>query len=170
MRIRPETDADRAAIHAVNKAAFPTPAEADLVEVLRRRTVQLVSLVAEVDGEIVGHILFSPVSLTGHPQLNLMGLGPMAVVPPQQHKGVGSALVREGLRRCKQLGCHGVVVLGHPDYYPRFGFIPASRYKIRSEYAVPEGVFMITELKPGSLGNSSGVIHYDEAFGITVGL
>ena len=88
MRIRPETEADRAAVRAVDEAAFETPAEADLVEALRDKRVSLVSLVAEVDGKIVGHILFSPVSLNEHPHLNVMGLGPMAVVPGWQRKGV----------------------------------------------------------------------------------
>jgi GNAT superfamily N-acetyltransferase len=79
--------------------------------------VRLISLVAEADGRIVGHILFSPVSLAQHPELNVMGLGPMAVVPPYQRQGIGSALVREGLKQCEQLGCHAVVVVGHPHYY-----------------------------------------------------
>src|SRR5690606_1957460 len=105
MRIRPETKADRAAVRGVNEAAFETSAEADLVEAMGDKGVSVVSLVAEVDGRIVGHILFSPVSLKKHADLNLMGLGPMAVMPDYQRKGVGSALVREGLSYCKDLGC-----------------------------------------------------------------
>jgi putative acetyltransferase len=94
MRVRPETEADRLAVRAVNEAAFATSAEADLVEALLGKGVSLVSLVAEVEDKIVGHILFSPVSLSEHAQLNVMGLGPMAVVPDHQRTGVGSALVR----------------------------------------------------------------------------
>ena len=125
MRIRQETEADRAAVRAVNETAFETPTQADLVEALHGKDVSLVSLVAEVDGKVVGHILFSPVSLTEHAYLNLMGLAPMAVVPDYQRKGIGSALVRQGLTSCKELGCRAVVVVGHPEYYPRFGFVPA---------------------------------------------
>lgn len=164
MRIRPEANADRAAIHAVNRAAFGTSLEADLVDVLRAKAAALISLVAEVDDAIVGHILFSPVSLGGHGQLNLMGLGPMAVLPQRQRSGIGSALAQDGLKRCKQLGCHAVVVVGHPEYYPRFGFAPASRFGIRCNYDVPDDVFMLAELEPGALRGASGVIRYDEAF------
>jgi putative acetyltransferase len=165
MRIRPEADADRAAIHAVNQAAFETSAEADLVDALRAKAGQLISLVAAIDEKIVGHILFSAVSLAEHSGLNLMGLGPMAVLPQHQRGGIGSALVREGLKRCKALGCQAVVVVGHPEYYPRFGFVPASRYGIRCEYDVPDDVFMLAELKGGALRGASGLIRYDEAFG-----
>jgi putative acetyltransferase len=164
MRVRPETDADRAAVRAVNEAAFETPAEADLVEALRGSGVSLVSLVAEADGEIIGHILFSPVSLSDHVNLNLMGLGPMAVVPDRQRKGVGSALVRQGLMCCKDLGARAVVVVGHPEYYPRFGFAPASRYALRCEYDVPDDVFMVAELEAGALNGASGVVRYHDAF------
>jgi putative acetyltransferase len=164
MRVRPETEADRAAVRAVNEAAFETPAEADLVEALRGSGVSLVSLVAEADGEIIGHILFSPVSLSDHVNLNLMGLGPMAVVPDRQRKGVGSALVRQGLMCCKDLGARAVVVVGHPEYYPRFGFAPASRYALRCEYDVPDDVFMVAELEAGALNGASGVVRYHDAF------
>ena len=165
MRIRPESDADYAAIRSVNEAAFGTSVEADIVQVLRGKAGPLISLVAEVDGAIVGHILFSRVSLTGHPYLDIMGLGPMAVTPNRQRQSIGSALVRAGLERCRELGCQAVVVLGHAEYYPRFGFVPGARYGIRSEYDVPEDVFMIAELQAGALRGISGVIRYDEAFG-----
>ncbi len=165
MHIRQEDRADRAAVHAVNRAAFGTSAEAHLVDLLRPKAGKLVSLVAEVDDTVVGHVLFSPVSLSAHDNLNIMGLGPMAVAPDHQRKGIGSALVREGLEQCKQLGCQAVVVLGHAEYYPRFGFVPAARYAIRSEFDVPEDVFMIAELVAGALRGASGVVRYDEAFG-----
>jgi putative acetyltransferase len=164
MRIRSETEADRAAVRAVNEAAFETLAEADLVEVLHDKGAALVSLVAEVDGKVVGHILFSPVSLTEHAHLNFMGLAPMAVVPEHQRKGIGSALVRQGLTRCKDLRCCAVVVVGHPEYYPRFGFVPAGRYALRCEYDVPADVFMVAELEAGALNGASGLVRYDDAF------
>jgi putative acetyltransferase len=165
VQIRPETEADRGAIRAVNEAAFGSTAEADIVDALRAKGNALVSLVAARDGAIVGHILFSPVSLIGHDALELMGLGPMAVLPLEQRKGIGSALVRDGLLRCKQLGACAVVVVGHPQFYPRFGFAPASRYAIRCEYDVPDDVFMIAELEREALRGASGLIRYDESFG-----
>lgn len=164
MRIRPETEADRAAVRAVNQAAFETPTEADLVEALHGKEMPLVSLVAEVDGKVVGHILFSPVTLTEHAALSCMGLAPIAVAPDYQRKGIGSALVRQGLIRCKDLGCCAVVVVGHPEYYPRFGFVPAGRYALRSEYDVPADVFMVAELVAGALKGASGLVRYDDAF------
>ena len=164
MLIRVETEADREAVYGVNLAAFGTPSEAELVDVLRREARPLVSLLAEVDGDVVGHILFSPVSLTGHPGLKVMGLAPMAVVPGHQGKGIGSALARTGLEHCRRLAFSAVVVLGHPDYYPRFGFLPASRFGIDSRYDVPEGVFMALELEPGGLSGRAGRIEYHPAF------
>ena len=164
MRIRDEEQKDRAAVHAVNVSAFETPTEADLVDALREQTHPGVSLVAVEDGPIVGHIMFSPVSLSGHPGLKIMGLAPMAVAPEHQRQGIGSALVRAGLDRCKQRGFGAIVVLGHPEYYPRFGFQPSTRFGIRSEYEVPEEVFMVFELRPGYLRDASGTIKYHAAF------
>jgi putative acetyltransferase len=164
MRVRTETEADLASIRTVNEVTFETSAEADVVETLRDRGVTLVSLVAEVDGKLVGHILFSPVSLSEHAYLNVMGLGPMAVLPDYQHRGIGSALVRQGLNCCKDLGACAVVVVGHPKYYPRFGFVSAKQYSLRSEYDVPEDVFMVAELVVGALNGVSGLVRYDDAF------
>ena len=164
MLIRAEEEADRAAVYAVNESAFETPAEAQLVDALREQAQPVVSLVAENDGKVVGHIMFSPVSLSGHPNLGVMGLAPMAVVPDYQRKGVGSALTGAGLDRCRQLGFAAVIVLGHPGYYPRFGFSPSSRFGIDSEYQVPEEVFMAMELQPGALSGKRGTIKYHAAF------
>ena len=164
MLIRAEEHRDWAAIHAVNVSAFETPAEANLVDTLREHAQPLVSLVAEDNGAIVGHIMFSPVSLSGHPALRIVGLAPMAVAPEHQRKGVGSALVRAGLDHCRQLGFGAVVVLGHPAYYPRFGFSSSARFGIGCEYDVPEEVFMVAELKDGFLGGASGTVKYHAAF------
>ena len=122
--IRSEDRSDWPAVHAVNVAAFETPAEANLVDALREQASPVVSFVAEDDGKLIGHIMFSPVELPGHPSRKIMGLAPMAVVPGHQRQGIGTELVRAGLEKCKQLGFGAVVVLGHADYYPRFGFAP----------------------------------------------
>ena len=165
MLIRSENDHDRESVHAINVAAFESPEEADLVDALRARAEPLVSLVAEDQGAVVGHIMFSPVSLPGHPRLKIMGLAPMAVTPQLQRQGIGSLLVRAGLEQCRQDGFAAVVVLGHPEYYPRFGFSPSSRFGIDSEYGVPEGVFMAMELRPGALDGKTGTVKYHAEFG-----
>jgi putative acetyltransferase len=163
--IRAEEERDWAAVHAVNLSAFETPAEANLVDALRDQAQPLVSLIAEDNGGIVGHIMFSPVSLSGHPALRIMGLAPMAIAPEHQRKGIGSALVRAGLDRCRQLGFGAVVVLGHSSYYPRFGFSSSARFGIGCEYEVPEEVFMVVELRAGFLDGVSGQVKYHSAFG-----
>src|SRR6185436_17086267 len=164
MLIRAEQDEDRAAVHAVNASAFDTPLEARLVDALREQAAPVVSLVAEDNGAIVGHIMFSPVSLSGHAALKIMGLAPMAVAPGHQRKGIGSSLVRAGLEQCRQLGFGAVVVLGHPTYYPRFGFSSSTRFGIGCEYEVPEEVFMVVELQPGFLRGAAGNVQYHAAF------
>ncbi len=164
MLIRAEEQSDRADVHALNVSAFATPAEADLVDALRAEAKPVVSLVAEQDGAVVGHILFSPVTLSGGAGLKIMGLAPMAVAPSRQRRGIGCALVRAGLERCRALGVGAVVVLGHPGYYPRFGFSPSSRFGIDSEYDVPAEAFMVCELEPGFLREAAGTIRYHAAF------
>jgi putative acetyltransferase len=164
MLIRAEEQRDWVAVHAVNVSAFETPAEANLVDTLREQAQPFISLVAEDNGAILGHIMFSPVSLAGHPALRIMGLAPMAVAREHQRKGIGSALVRAGLEQCKQLGFGAVVVLGHPAYYPRFGFSPSARFGIGCEYEVPEEVFMLLELQADFLRGASGKAKYHAAF------
>jgi putative acetyltransferase len=166
MQIRPENNDDIAKVWEINAVAFDTETEAKLVNVLRESCESYISLVAEVDGELVGHILFTPVELVGDRSgLKLMGLGPMAVMPKYQNKGIGSQLVNEGLEQCLRRGYDAVVVLGHPKYYPRFGFVPSVKYGIKSEYEVPDEVSMILELKKNSLKGISGIIRYNPAFG-----
>jgi putative acetyltransferase len=164
MQIRPEEPADALGTRSVNLTAFNTSAEANLVDLLREQARPNVSLVADDRGAIVGHILFTPVTLTDHPELRIIGLAPLAVVPAGQRQGIGSALVREGLDRCRQLGFGAVVVLGHAEYYPRFGFSPAARFGLACEYDVPEDVFMALELEPGFLSGKAGTIRYHPAF------
>jgi putative acetyltransferase len=166
MQIRSEKSGDMDKVWEINVAAFETDTEAKLVNALRESGVSYISLVAEVTGELVGHILFTPVELVDDGSgLKLMGLGPMAVMPKYQNKGIGSQLVKEGLEHCLRQGYDAVVVLGHPEYYPRFGFVPSIKYGIKSEYEVPDEAFMILELKKNSLKGKSGVIKYNPAFG-----
>jgi putative acetyltransferase len=162
--VRPEEEKDWVAVHALNAAAFESPAEANLVDVLRQQARPVISLVAEEDKMVVGHIMFSPVSLTGHPNLKIMGLAPMAVAQLHQRMGVGSALVRAGLDLCTQLGFGAAVVLGHIEYYPRFGFVPSTRFGIGCEYEVPKEAFMAVELLSGYLAGRSGTVQYHAAF------
>lgn len=164
MRIRAEETPDWTAVHAVHVSAFERRAEADLVDALREQAEPVVSLVAERGGPIVGHILFTPVTLAGRPDLKIMGLAPLGVDPRHQRQGVGSALVRAGLDGCREQGFDAVVVLGHAGYYPRFGFAPSSRFGIGCEYDVPDDAFMVAELRPGALGDASGIVRYHALF------
>jgi len=138
MLTREEEQKDWAAVRALNESAFKSSTEASLVDTLRAKAQPVISIVAEEENKVVGHILFSPVSLSDHPRLKIAGLAPMAVTPKLQRKGIGSALVRTGLEKCKRLGFGAIVVLGHPEYYPRFGFAPSARFGIGCEYAVPQ--------------------------------
>jgi len=162
--IRLEHDEDYAAIDAVNVSAFETHLEADLVNALRENISPIISLVAIVDEEIVGHIVFSPAELPEHPECKVMALGPMAVAVQRQNIGIGSALVRRGIDECKLAGYAAVVVLGHPSFYPRFGFLRASSFEISSEYNVADEVFMALELKPNSLKGMPGKVRYSTPF------
>jgi putative acetyltransferase len=165
MEIREEQPSDIEKIWKVNSNAFETDAEANLVNALRSSGCTYISLVAEIENNIVGHILFTPVELIGNNnKLKIMGLAPMAVFSTYQNKGIGSKLVKAGLEQCRSQGYIAVVVLGHPNYYPKFGFVPSVKYGIKSEYEVPDEVFMILELISGSLKNHEGVIKYHEAF------
>lgn len=133
------------AVRRIHERAFGQVLEAGIVDRLRQDCPDVVSLVAEVDGTVAGHILFSPVVLrTAGGVRSGMGLGPMAVDPACQTQGIGSALVRQGLALVDGTGCPFVVVLGHPSYYPRFGFEPAVRHGIRCTWdGVPDEAFMI---------------------------
>jgi putative acetyltransferase len=162
--IRPESPRDGPTVRVVEASAFPTTAEADLVDALRAEASPLVSLVAEDDGVVVGHIMFSPVTLEGRSDLRWMGLAPMAVRPARQRQGVGSALVRLGLDACRAMGVAAVVVLGHPAFYPRFGFQRASRFGLRCEYDVPDEAFMAIELAPAAFAGATGTVRYHPAF------
>ena len=163
--IRAEQKSDQQEIAQILRQAFGRNDEADLVERLRESGILLLSIVAETEGHLVGHILFSPVTLTGAlTTIAIAGLAPMAVLPPWQNKGIGSKLVRAGLEECTKAGYDAVVVLGHSRFYPRFGFTPSVAYNIQSEYDIPAEVFMIKPLTEKSLAGCSGTIKYHQAF------
>jgi putative acetyltransferase len=170
MNIRLEQTSDIEQIWAVNVDAFTTDVEANLVNTLRDSGCPFVSMVAEEDNQIVGHILFTPVELSGDSsgsqmkELKLMGLAPMAVSSECQKKGVGSQLVKAGLEYCSALDVDAVVVLGHPDYYPKFGFVPSATFGIKTELDVPEEVFMAQELRKGCLDGKEGTIKFHKVF------
>jgi len=164
--IRGEEVRDHGDVFTVHARAFPTPAEAKLVGALRAAGSATVSLVAERDGRVVGHILFSPVRVeAGGAGFDAIGLAPLAVLPEEQRSGIGQALTRAGLDACRRAGHDVVVVLGHPSYYPRFGFEPAApRGLVYSGGRAFDGAFFVAELAPGALAGRTGVVHYRPEF------
>lgn len=162
--IRLEEPSDAAQVREVNDLAFGTTTESRLVNALRDARGS-VSLVATVDSRIIGHILFTPVTIEPPTAARVAGLGPMSVRPEHQRAGVGSLLVRAGLDECSRRGYQGVVVVGHPEYYPRFGFVPAHTQGLTCEFPVPPGVFMVLELEADALRAVSGLVRYHPEFG-----
>lgn len=165
LTIRGEATGDEDAVRRVNELAFGRPEEARLVDALRVNARPYLSLLAVDDGRIVGHIFFSPVTIeAGESVRRAFGLGPMAVLPEWQGRGVGSSLVREGLEECLRRGHEVVVVVGHPEYYPRFGFEPAKAKGLTCEFPVPDEVFMLKELREGALAGAGGLVKYHPEF------
>ena len=165
LTIRSETPEDADSIYYVNEQAFGQENESKLIEKLRNHGVLTISLVAIQDGEIVGHIAFSPVVIeSGLSSFEVIALAPMAVLPAYQRKGIGSEMVRAGLEECRRLGHEIIVVLGHPDYYPRFGFVLAGPKGIDCEFEVPEEAWMILELREGALAGRRGVARFQPEF------
>jgi putative acetyltransferase len=163
--VRVERQDDYPDVRRVNEFAFGRVSEANLVEGLRSEANPYISLVAVSNRQIVGHIFFSPVSVESNNGLfTALGLAPMAVLPEYQRRGIGSELVREGLKACERLGYDLVFVVGHPDYYPRFGFKPARLLGFDCEYAVPDEVFMVAEMKPGAARARNGMVRYMRQF------
>lgn len=162
--VRAERPDDVAGIRAVNLEAFTLPGEADLVDRLRDQGDLAVSLVAEVDGTIVGHVAFSPVSLDGErDDPPALGLAPVAVHPDRQRHGIGRRLIETGLEACRSLGAPFVVVLGDPEYYGRFGFERADERGFDNAYAAGEA-FRILPLTEDALVGRMGFIAYAPAF------
>ena len=165
--IRSEKKEDAEAIHEVNQMAFGQEDESLLIHRIRNspRFIPDLSLVVVKKGEIVGHILFSSVSIeTKQGDIPALSLAPMAVLPAFQNQGIGSELAREGLARCRRLGHKIVAVIGHPDYYPRFGFIPARPAGLEVAFPVPDEAFMVHELVPQALEGIKGMVKYPPEF------
>jgi putative acetyltransferase len=160
--VRAEQKSDREAVHRINRLAFGQPLEADLVDSIRDGGNAIISLIAaDEDGAVLGHILFSPVTLLpAIPGVRGLGLGPMAVHPDRQRQGIGSMIVRAGLDRARTMGYDFLVLLGHPGYYPRFGFRVAEEAGIRCPYDAPPEAFMVLELTPGCLAGYRGTVRY----------
>ena len=164
IEIRPETPDDIPAIRNVNERAFGAPAEAHLVDRLRAANKAVVSLVAQRDDRVVGHILFSSISVSNAPgPVRGVGLAPLSVLPECQKSGVGSRLVRDGLAACERAGYDIVLVLGHVHYYPRFGFLRAKDHGLENEYQA-EDAFMVAELKKGVLQTIGGLVQFAPEF------
>ena len=161
MIIRCEEPSDIAAIRFVNEQAFGGSAEANAIDQLRDRGAVTLSLVAVIDDRVVGHLFFTPVTIDALDRSwPGLGLAPLSVLPEYQRQGIGSALMIAGLEECRRLGHERLIVLGHPDYYPRFGFERASRYGVRFEFEAPDEACMILALQPGALNGVSGVAKY----------
>jgi putative acetyltransferase len=159
--IRREQPQDVAEIREVNRQAFGREQEAAVVDKLRENCNDIISLVALARDKVVGHILFSPAVIeSANGSLAGSGLAPLAVLPDYQRQGIGSALARAGIAEVRQAGCPFVIVIGHPEYYPRFGFEPARKFGIRSEWEVPDEPFMILILDKKAMMGISGVAKY----------
>lgn len=165
--IRAELTNDYIAITKVNNLAFGQSTEGILVEKLRKNPAFIpeLSLVAEHKGNIVGHILLFPVKIKSQARdFPCLALAPMSVVPEYQNRGIGGKLIQAGLRKAGDLGYNSVIVLGHPEYYPRFGFRPASKWNIKTDYDVADEVFMAMELTTEGLKGVSGTVEYPNEF------
>lgn len=164
--IRAELPQDIPAIREVNKSAFGGTQEVNIVDALRRSCPDLISLVAILEERVVGHILFSPVVIeSSNGAVPGMGLGPLAVLLDFQNRGIGAQLVRAGLGLVQGTSCPFVIVLGHPDYYPRFGFERASAHGVQSQWSqVPDEAFLLLVLDKPAMQGVSGTAFYRQEF------
>lgn len=166
IHIRPEQPDDIAAVRMVNERAFGQGEEAEIVDALRAACPDAISLVAADGDQVVGHILFSPVSASGAAgPVQGMGLAPMAVLPARQRQGIGTRLVEAGLRILRDRTCAFVIVVGHPEFYPRFGFVPASRFGLECQWdGVPDEAFMAMILDDHATTGLTGTARYRSEF------
>lgn len=167
--IREECPEDIIAIRDVNQQAFGQHQESQLIDDLRANKGILLSLVATLNDRVIGHILYSPVSVNINGDSIIgAGLGPMAVLPEYQRQGIGSKLIDTGNNMLQKSGFPFIVVLGHPEYYPRFGFKPASAYGIKCEWDVPDDVFMVMFFDQTIVKQISGLAKYRQEFSSVV--
>jgi putative acetyltransferase len=160
--IREERPNDAGAVRELNRRAFGQDQEGNIVDALRANGAALLSLIATVNGQVVGHIMYSPLSIDG--KLRGAALGPMAVLPELQRQGIGSKLIEAGNQKLKDAGCPFIIVVGHAGYYPRFGFRPASEHGIKCEWDVPDDVFMLLVLDQAKMEGVSGLATYRHEF------
>jgi len=162
IEIREERADDIAAVRDLNRRAFGQDQESNIVDALRANGAALLSLVATLNGRVVGHIMYSPLSIDG--KFEGAALGPMTVFPECQRRGIGSKLIEAGNRKLKDDGCPFIIVVGHADYYPRFGFKPASEHGIKCEWDVPDNVFMLLVLDQAKMAGVAGLAKYRPEF------
>lgn len=165
--IRYERKNDYDQIKKINDLAFNQKNEGEMIEALRKKSDYnyLLSLVAEIKDKIVGHILFYPIKIKKNKEkFTVLSLGPIAVHPEYQNKGIGSKLIKRGLKIAKRLDFRVVIVVGHPKYYPRFGFTPAKNWGIKLPFDVPDDVFLALELKENALKNCSGIVELPKEY------
>ena len=162
IEIREERSDDVAAVREVNRRAFGQDRESNIVDALRTNGGALLSLVAAVNGQVAGHFMYSPLAVAKN--VHGVALGPMAVVPEYQRQGIGTKLIDAGNRKIKDAGYPFIIVVGHAEYYPRFGFRPATEYGIKCEWEVPDDVFMLLILDPAKMQGVSGLAKYRHEF------
>ena len=163
---RPEKPQDVPSVRVINERAFEQSIEAEIVDKLRMSCPEALSLVAVDDSRVVGHIFFTPATVgSENGTIEGMGLAPMAVLPERQRQGIGSALVEHGLKILRERSCPFIIVVGHPEYYPRFGFEPASKYGLKCQWeGVPDEAFMVLVFDEQALKGISGVARYRDEF------
>lgn len=164
--VRQEKKKDYEEIYEVNKLAFGQENESRLVERIRKGDsfIPELSLVAEASGRVVGHILFSEIKISGSSIFNTLILAPIAVIPELQRQGIGTELMKRGRKLASELGYDSIIVVGHKEYYPRFGFKKASSWNIKFPFEVPDEAFMAIELVGDALEGKSGTIIYPDEF------
>jgi len=166
IRIRQEVKEDHKRVYEITKMAFDQENESKLIEKIRSgpNFIPELSLVAEKDNEIVGHILFSKIKIVGESEYETLMLAPIAVIPELQKQGIGGKLIKNGIEKAIELGFDSIIVVGHKDYYPKFGFQKASKWGIKCPFEVPDGAFMAIELTENALENKAGVVQFPEEF------
>ncbi|MFA6771222.1 MAG: N-acetyltransferase [Dehalococcoidales bacterium] len=165
LTIRYETSGDYEGIRQINRKAFSRENEAELVDRLRNHNAAAVSLVAEMNGELVGHALFSTVTFQPEcPALNAVTLAPLSVIPAYQRQGIGSQLMETGIKECRKKGYGMIFLVGHADYYPRFGFSSAGNKGFKCEYEAPDEAWMVLEVNEVPQYPKNAIVHFNQQF------